>query len=188
MKVSYTNIAVSRIAAIVLAFLLAVYPVGLAERSTMPFNGEIAFHKISLTIPDNYIRDSTQSTADFWVFEKGFYSQYIMLSRKDLQGHTDDVLNNYIDYLRAQGVDSQRDTFLQTEAVRSESSQQDMVWREMLFAHDGSLYAIAMRGGTAEELQTLLDTVVLHSETPEIVAQPDNRTIFERIFGYFFGK
>ena len=188
MKSAYMNIAVFRIAVIVLAFLLAVCPAGLTEHSTMPFNGEITFHKISLTIPDNYIRDSTQSTADFWVFEKGFYSQYIMLSRKDLQGHTDDVLNNYADYLRAQGVNSQRDTFLQTEAVRSESSQQGMVWREMLFAHEGSLYAVAMRGGTAEEMQTLLDTVVLHSKTPEIVVQPDNRTIFERIFGYFFEK
>lgn len=182
------NTGISRMIAMVLLLILALSPMGLAAQSNMPFNGEIAFHKISLTIPSSYIRDSTQSTEDLWIFEKGFYSKYIMLSRKDFQGDVDEILDSYVEYLHEQGMNSQRDTFLELEAVRSESTQEEVVWREMLFVHDGALYAVAMRGGTEEELQALLDTVAVHDETPEIAVQPDNSTMFGRIFDYFLGE
>ena len=184
----HVRIGISGMTAVLLALVILFCPAGLAAQSDMPFNGEIAFHKISLTIPDSYIRDSTQSTADFWVFEKGFYSRYIMLSRNDLQGDADEALDRYAESLHAEGVDAQRTRFLQAEAVYSESVQADTAWREMFFVHDGSLYAVAMRGGTADEMQALLDTVALHAEIPEIAVQPDNRNALERFFGYFFGK
>lgn len=176
-----------KVLAMVLAFILAAHLPALAVQPNMPFNGAIAFHKISLTIPSGYIRDSTQSTEDFWIFEKGFYSRYIMLSRKDLQGDADEALDAYAEYLKEQGVNTQRETFCQLEALRSESLQGDS-WREILFAHDGSLYAVAIRGGTGEEMQALIDTIAIHDVTPEITAQPDKHTMFGRIFDYAFGK
>lgn len=188
MKSARTNNAVVRTIAFIFLLIFAACSAGLAAQSGMPFNGRIAFHKIALTIPSNYVRDSTQSTEDFWIFEKGFYSKCIMLSRKDAQGEAKEQLDNYAEYLKSQGIDSQRTTFLQLEAVYSESLQEDASWREMLFAHDGSLYAVAMRGGTTEEMQALLDTVAVYDETPEITIPPDNRTPLDRFFGYFFGK
>ena len=34
----------------------------LPQDGGMPFNGPITFHELALTIPDGFIRDSTQST------------------------------------------------------------------------------------------------------------------------------
>lgn len=62
------------------------------------------------------------------------------------------------------------------------------MWREMCFAHDGSIYAVAMIGSSEEDMQMLLDTVAVHDEAPEITAQPDDRTLLERFLGYFFGN
>lgn len=132
MKSVRMNTSAARIMTMVLALLFAICPLALAVQSDMPFNGTIAFHKITLTIPKIYIRDSTQSTADFWVFERGFYSQYIMLSRKDVQKDADEALDLYAGYLTEQGARSQRDTFLQLEAVRSEAVQEDGLWQEVL--------------------------------------------------------
>ena len=127
--------------------------------SDMPFNGDVAFHKIALTIPRSYIRDSTRSSDDFWVFEKGLYSNMIMLSRKDLEGNLNAVLENYISYLSEQGVESVRTDFLEMEAVHSFKLEEEMAWREMLFVHEGSIYAVAMRGGEDAEFEALLDSV-----------------------------
>ena len=49
----------------------------------MPFNGDIVFHDLSLTIPRDFIRDSPQSNDDLWAFEKGMYKQIIILHRTD---------------------------------------------------------------------------------------------------------
>ena len=92
------------------------------------------------------------------------------------------------EYLKEQGMTSERTVFLELEAVRSEGMQGDKMWREMCFAHDGSIYAVAMIGSSEEDMQMLLDTVAVHDEAPEITAQPDDRTPLERFLGYFFGN
>ena len=56
--------------------------------SDMPFNGDITFHEISMTSPTRFIRDSTQSTDALWIFERGNYSEYIILSCKAANGDT----------------------------------------------------------------------------------------------------
>ena len=132
-------------------------------QSSMPFNGDIHFHEIGITIPRAYIRDSTQSNEDLWIFEKGFYSKYILLSRKDLSGDADDILNNYAAYLQEQGVQSRRDSFLGLPAVRSSDESQEQSWREMLFVYNGSLYAVALRGGNEDDLLALLESVSLET-------------------------
>ena len=188
MKPAHMKSIFIRIIAVCFLLLFAGVSAGWGERSTMPFNGEIAFHKISLTIPDNYVRDSTQSTENVWVFEKGFYSRHIILSRQDAQNDTGRQLDAYAEYLKEQGMTSERTVFLELEAVRSEGMPGDKMWREMCFAHDGSIYAVAMIGSSEEDMQMLLDTVAVHDEAPEITAQPDDRTPLERFLGYFFGN
>ena len=158
-----------RYAATGLALLAIIVCSGFSffPKSDMPFNGDIVFHDISLTIPRSHIRDSTQSSDDLWIFEKGFYSKSILLSRKDLQGDIDDVLDNYIAYLNSQGPRSERDTFLGLEAVRSAYLESNKPWREMLFVYNDSIYAVATRGGSEEEFLSLLDSVSLNAQAEQ---------------------
>lgn len=134
------------------------------NRSSMPFNGEITFHDVSLTIPGGYIRDSTQSSADQWIFEKGFYSQYVILVRKDLAGEAAGVLDSYAAYLTAQGVTSERTTFLDAPAVRSRQDQDGTLWQELLVAHGDSTYAIALRGGTEADFDEIIRSLKLQTK------------------------
>jgi len=133
--------------------------------SDMPFSGPIDFHEISLTIPEKYVRDSTQSTDDLWVFECGFYSEYILISRSDGGADTTTSLAAYADYMKEQGVASEITTFLENEAVHSAYTQDEVFCQEMLFAYNGSFYAIALRGGDEETFQSLLETVIINEAT-----------------------
>lgn len=127
--------------------------------SDMPYNGDINFHEMTATIPRDFIRDSTQSSEDLWVFEKGAYSQLIILSRSDITGDTVASLDNYAAYMKEQGANAQREIFLQMDAVLSTYTNDGVFCQEMLFAYNGSFYAIALRGATEDDFQLLLDTV-----------------------------
>ena len=157
-----------------------------ASAGDMPFNGEMAFHKISLAVPESFIRDSTQSTDDFWVFEKGWYSQYIMLSCSALNSDAGAYLDGYMKYLHAQGADSHREDFLGLEAVRSSQMDGGRNWQELMFVHDGSVYAVALQGGTEDAFSALLDTVAVHEEEPQIAAKADGRGPLRRMMDYLF--
>lgn len=169
--------------------LIAVLISGFAAAAReMPFNGEMAFHKISLTIPENFIRDSTQSTEDFWVFEKGWFDRVIMLSRKDPGADADEYIDAYMEYLHSQGVQSVREDFLGLKALRSSQIEEEQSWQEMMFIHDGSVYAVALRDGTEADFAALLDTVAIHDEAPQISVREDTRTPIGRLMGYLFGN
>lgn len=127
--------------------------------SDMPFNGSVSFHNVNVTIPNSFIRNSTQSNQDLWIFEKGNNRQIIILSRKDITADTDASLESYVAYMKEQGADSQRGTFMEMDAVLSTYTKDDVFCQELLFAYNGSFCAIALRGGTNEEFQSLLNTV-----------------------------
>ena len=155
------------IAPILVLLLMISLMTGLSAcgpRINMPFNGEIRFHDIGLTIPEKFIRDSTESTEDLWVFEKGFYSQYIVLSRQVADGDPAAILDNYAAYLTQEGVNARQGTFLETEAVFSDWTREDMFCQEVLFVYDGSVYAISLRGSSREDFEALLQSVVLLTE------------------------
>ena len=142
--------------------LMIVMVLGLAgcgNGSDMPYNGDIAFHEIHVTIPDGFIRDSTQSGEDTWIFEEGFYTKIIILNRSDITGDTAASIDGYAAYMAQQGADSRQTTFLDKDAVLSTYTLEDTFCQEMLFAHNGSFYAVALRGGTEAEFKALLDTV-----------------------------
>lgn len=146
------------VAWILLAALLGSLA-GCGAPSDMPYSGDIRFHDMSVTIPGSFVRDSTQSHEDLWVFEKGFYSQLIILTRNDITGEVAASLDDYVAYMKEQGADSQRETFLQMDAVSSVYTKDGVFCQEMLFAYNGSFYAIALRGGTKEDFQALLNTI-----------------------------
>ncbi len=152
---SKTRNAVVWILIVVMAGCLA----GCGKGSDMPYSGDIRFHEMTATIPGSFVRDSTQSREDLWIFEKGFYSELIILSRSDITGDVGASLDDYVAYMKEQGADSQRETFLQMEAVSSVYTKDGVFCQEMLFAYNGSFYAIALRGGTEDEFQSLLNTI-----------------------------
>ena len=147
---------------------------------SMPVNGTITFHEMNITIPSDFIRDSTQSSDLFWVFEKGFYRQMILLDARlgnpESPMDVDVYFDSYIDYMIEQGCSSQRTTFQESEAVLSTYTKDGMFCQELMVAFNGSVYTVALRGGTEDDFQTLLETVsysVVYSskseENPDLV-------------------
>lgn len=132
-----------------------------AGYTQMPFNGDIQFHDITLTVPDSFIRDSAGSDEDLWAFEKGMYSQIILVSRSDLSSKPAAALESYVAYMQSVGAESELTTFRGNDAVLSKYEKDGKYCQEILFNHNGSTYAVALRGGTEAEFQTLVDTVEL---------------------------
>lgn len=112
-----------------------------------------------MTLPDGYVRDSTESTADLWIFEKGFYREYVMLMRKELTGDAAALMNSYAAYLTEQGAISVGTIFKGHEALRSSMNQGGVLWQEVYFVHGDSTYAIAMRGGSEADFDAIINTV-----------------------------
>ena len=136
---------------------------GCVRQGGMPFNGKVTFHEITATVPDSFLRDSTQSNDDLWVFEKGGYDQILLLSRKDIGEDPDAALDGYVTYLRAEGADAERGQFLYADAVHATYTKDGQYCQEILFVYHDSLYSVALRGGTEEDFQAILDEV----NTPE---------------------
>lgn len=138
--------------------------VGCSSKESMPFNGEVSFHEIKISIPEKFIRDSTQSNDDVWFFEKGFYKQCIIMSRTDIVGDVTASMDGYIEYMREQGNESNYTTFMGHDAVLTTYFRDEQYCQEMLFANNGSFYAIAFRGSNETEFNKLLDTVLIEGE------------------------
>lgn len=141
--------------------LVFVIIFSLSACSRMPFNGDIQFHDISLKIPERFIRDSTQSNNDLWIFEHGNYSEYIILSRKDVTGEVQTALDDYVEYMKGNGAQSEITTFLDNSAVLSTYSYDGKYCQEILFPYNNSFYAIALRGGTQDGFKEITDTIKL---------------------------
>ena len=132
---------------------------GSSNGGDMPFNGPVTFHELALTIPEKFIRDSTQSTQDAWIFEQGFYRRMIILTRSDQVGDADEALDRYADSMSEVGAASERTTFLELPAVHSAYTKDNTYCQEILFIYNGSCYAIALRGGDEAEFRDLLATI-----------------------------
>ena len=137
---------------ILIAFML----VSLAScGKNMPYNGDIIFYDIKMYIPNSFIRDSTKSSDEVWIFEKGFYKEFIVISREAVTEDAVKELEDYVEYLTEQGLTAKRIIFHGREAVISEGSQ----GYEVIFEYNTYFYAISLRGGSKDDFHTLLNTV-----------------------------
>ena len=152
---------IKKVFTIILAVFIVTFSSGCSSALKMPFNGDIEFHRIALTIPERFVRDSTQSTDDFLVFEHGNYSKYILVSRKDIVEDVSTSLENYIEYMKEIGAESEKVSFLNNDAVFSTYYIDDVFCQEILFRYDNSFYSIALRGGTENDFKEISDTVKL---------------------------
>ena len=134
---------------------------GCIGSSKMPFNGDITFNEITLTIPERFIRDSTQSNDDLWVFEHDNYSEMILISRSEIVGDVTLSLETYIDYMKEKDAESSMTTFLDKDAVFSSYYIDDVFCQEILFPHNDHFYAVALRGGTEEGFEEISKTVAI---------------------------
>ena len=76
--------------------LIAVMLVSFAScGGNMPYNGDIVFHDIKVYIPQSFIRDSTKSSDEAWVFEKGFYKEFIIIKRDAVSEDASAELDSY---------------------------------------------------------------------------------------------
>ena len=155
---------------IALAYLLLILSIAGCSLSeliyTMP-ETQVTLYDMQVTIPYGYVIDSTQSNDTALVYETGFYAKYIVVTQTVTvaAGEEDQTLDNYVTRILESGGSSQRTTFLEQPAVRSTFTSQDgKNAEEMLFIYNGYCYAISMRGGTEQEFQDLLSTVVLSDE------------------------
>ena len=142
-------------------FLAVVLVLSLAACSDVPFNGDIEFNDIALTIPENFVRDSTQSNENFWVFERNGYAEYILISRSFSEKEEAQVLENYVEKMRGIGAESEIVSFSGKDAVLSKYNKDNTFCQEILFPHNGDFYAVALRGGTEESFKSLIGTISL---------------------------
>ncbi|MBR5472798.1 MAG: hypothetical protein IKU82_02280 [Clostridia bacterium] len=152
-------------------FLVLILAISLCSCSQMPFNGTIEFHDISLTIPERFIRDSTQSNDDLWIFEHSNYSEYVIISRKDVTGEVQSSFEDYVEYMHENGAESEIVTFLNDSAVLSTYYLEDVFCQEILFEYNNSFYAVALRGGTQSGFKEITDTINLIELTTNVVSE-----------------
>ena len=151
-----------------LFLLVGMAGCGLRNYSDMPYNGEITFHEIKITIPSDYIRDSSQSNDSLWAFEKGWYSKIVLLSHNALTKEADQTLDSYMTNMQGYGATCEKTTFLEQPAVFTTYTKDGKFVQEMLFIYNGASYAIALRGGTEQEFTDLLATVSLVESAVEL--------------------
>ncbi len=146
---------------LILVFIMIsiIFCYGCTPGIDMPFNGDIEFHGISLTVPERFIRDSTQSNEDLWIFEQGNYNEYIIISRKDITGDIAASLESYAEYMKENNADSNIVSFMDADAVYTVYYLEDVYCQEILFPHNGSFYAVALRGGTDDSFKEITDTI-----------------------------
>lgn len=150
-----------RVVSFILCVVLCAALAGCFQsRSNMPFNGEITFHQIKMTIPSEFIRDSAQSSDDVWLFEQGWYKKTIVIMRRQLDQDPEGYIGAYADAMQKEGIRSELTQFQGMTAARTSATKEDGVfWQELCFALDGCFYAVALNGGTEAEFQAILDTI-----------------------------
>ena len=153
------GIMIKKALALILVIGLLLCAVGCSRVSNMPFNGNVTFHSITLTVPYRFLRDTTQSNNDFWVFARDSYAEYVLISRSNISSDVADAMDRYVASMQAEGADSQKTTFLGKDAVLTKCTIDGVYCQEILFAHDGSYYAIALRGGDEAGFKEITDTI-----------------------------
>lgn len=73
---------------IVLCIILIFGFVMKGKTSTIPFNGSVVFYDLSIEIPKDFIRDSTKSNDNQYVFEKNNYDVIIVISKQNTNGYS----------------------------------------------------------------------------------------------------
>ena len=131
-------------------------------KNKMPFNGEISFHDISLTIPDDYIRDSSQSNDDFWVFEKGNYKQTVLISRMANEGAGEKALDYYSEAMSQVGAEVSSRTLNDVNCAFSEYTKDNTYCQEIYFVYKDYEYAVALRGGDKTDFEKLTESITLN--------------------------
>lgn len=137
---------------------------GCLGMSRMPFNGDITFHDITLTIPDKYIRDTTKSDKDTWVYEYDSYAEYILIMRKDFSGDEAATLEQYAAYMTENDAESEIVAFLDGNAVHTSYTKNNQFCQEMLFIHGDSVYAVTLRGCPKVIFENVINSVALVAE------------------------
>jgi len=142
-----------------LVILSLVSLIGCSNSVDMPFNGDIAFHEISLTVPERFIRDSTQSSTDRWIFEYHSYTECIILVKNQI---TETDIPAYLESYRlamAQHGTSELIFFHGETAVQSSYDKNGEFCQEIFFTCGNSSYAVALRGGTEASFRELVSTI-----------------------------
>lgn len=129
----------------------------------MPFNGDVTFHDISLYVPEDYIRDSTKSNDGLWVYEYNHYTSYILIHRGEV-GNPDTDLESYGAYISEHGGSIKQSKILDVDSIDLTYTQDNKECRETAFIYNGSIYSVALRGGSEEEFTALRDSITRRKE------------------------
>ena len=154
---------------VALAVILLVGCTG--KSGKMPFNGEVTFHDMNVTIPSSFIRDSTQSKEDVWVFERDNYKSYIMLihGALEMQGGMS-TPEKYSESLRSTGATSEVKSFNGYPCVYTTSvANNGMYATETVFFVGDTSYALTMctaNEADMAEYQTVYDSLSFSGVAP----------------------
>ena len=153
-----------KIVSMILLVSVLLVLAGCSGMAKMPFNGDITFHDISLTLPEKYIRDAKKSDADTWIYEYNSYAEYIVIMRKDFTGDEATALADYAAYMKENKAESNIVSFLDGSAVHSSYTKNNQFCQEILFVHGDSVYAVALRGCPRADYETVTKTITLNAK------------------------
>ena len=156
-----------KILSIVLALTMLLLFCACGNRPDMPFNGLVKFHDMELTVPDRFVRDSTQSNDGMWIFESDWYTEYIIITAQTSSlAETDPQkqLTEYAELMRSRNAESNIVPFLEGSGVLSTYYFDDKYCQEIFFCHGNEVYAMALRGGTEEAFNEIAGSIKMTAE------------------------
>lgn len=122
----------------------------------MPLTGSVKFWDINLDLPKEYVRDSTCSTIDEFIYESGNYKKYIVLT----YAYSGYDMEDYYDLMSDRGCDVEYRDILSSKSVVSRwYDDEDKYRQEVYMKVKGGTYAIMLCGGDEEEFEALIEEI-----------------------------
>lgn len=122
-----------------------------------PFNGEVEFNELSLTIPDTFVRDTTvdgykQGVAKRW--EKDDYKSIVTISKHEKYELTEETISNITTNQQLQmaldTVQAEQIEFLGNPALESSFKVTDGEMKYLVFSTDNYTYEFSVQGDISD--------------------------------------
>lgn len=125
-----------------------------------PFNGEVEFGELTLTIPDTYIRDTTvqgyeEGVAKRW--EKDNYKSTVTISRHEKYDLTPEIMEqityNQETQIALDGVQSEAIDLFGHPALENTFDVEDGEMKYLIFSTSNYNYEFSVQGDTSDYIQ-----------------------------------
>lgn len=133
-----------------------------------PFNGEVEFSELTLTIPDDYVRDTTVQGYDEGVakrWEKDNYKSIVTISKHEKYDLTPEAIEqltyNQQTQMATGEVQSSTIDFLDNIALENTFEVDNGEMKYLIFSTDNYIYEFSVQGDTSDYEQ-IKNSIILN--------------------------